>query len=259
MQARWNSRRIPKDVVLERGRQGLTEFGLVAMLFLMYFATRGIAAGKEAVAFANAHTVMSLERQLGLYLELPLQALVLSEPWAIRLLNFVYAYTHMTGLIAFGIWAFIFHSQRYRDIRNTFLLILLTGLTIYILYPLAPPRFFPYTGFVDTLALHGGLNYDQPSLQMLYNPFAAMPSLHVGFSVFVGMGLIRLGRKLRHWILGITYPLMMTAAVIGTGNHFIVDAIAGCLLTIGAYYAVPRIGAFFASSGKRQQAEMIPS
>lgn len=254
MQREPKALRLHQSRVFERAKQGLTELGLMTVLFMMYFATRGIAAGKEAVAFANAHQVMDMERRLGLFLEIQIQNWLLDQPFAVQFLNFIYAYTHMTGLILFGAWAFIFHVERYRQIRFIFLSILAIGLSVYILYPLAPPRFFPYTGFVDTLLAHSSINYDQPSLAMLYNPFAAMPSLHVAFSLFVGIGLIRIGRKMIHWILGVAHPTLMTMAVVATGNHFIVDAIAGFILTVAAYYFVPRLMALFAAYQEERQA-----
>ena len=247
------------DAVLERARVGLLEFALLVTTFMLYFATRGIAAGREAVAFGHAHTVMSLEQRVGLYREMGIQALVLAQPAFTRLLNFVYAYTHMTALILFGVWVFLFHHEQYRHVRNTFLVILCSGLAIYILYPLAPPRLFPYTGFVDTLKLYSGINYDQPSLATLYNPFAAMPSLHVGFALFVGMGLIRIGRKLIYWIPGVLYPLLMATAVVGTANHYILDALAGSMLTVLAYLLVPRVADRLSALRRNRRQLDVPS
>lgn len=234
-------RALTQSVVIDRARRGATEFGIMTLLFALYYATRGLAAGKESDAFRNAYGVMDLERRLGLFREIWLQAWIMAEPAIVRLLNFVYMYTHMTGLVLFGAWVFVYHQPRYREIRNIFLALLVSGLLVYTLFPLAPPRFFPYSGFVDTLALYSGVNYEQPSLAMLYNPFAAMPSLHVAFALFCGIGLIRLGRRPVHWMLGVLHPFLMITAVVGTGNHYILDAIAGSALTILAYLLVPRL------------------
>ncbi|MGA7671457.1 MAG: phosphatase PAP2 family protein [Nitrolancea sp.] len=227
--------------VVDRARDGIAECGLMVALFLMYYVTRGVAAGKEAVAFGHAREVMHVEQRLGLFREIALQTTFLTEPTFVRMLNFVYAYTHLAVLIVFAIWVFALHADQYQEIRNTFLVILGTGLAIYILFPLAPPRFFPYTGFVDTLQLYSGINYDQQSIAMLYNPFAAMPSLHVGFALFSGIGVIKVGRRKIHWVLGIGYPLLMATAVVGTANHYILDVIVGSFITIVAYLIVPRI------------------
>lgn len=246
---------VTRNTVIERARHGLIEFGILSVLFGLYYATRGLAAGKEIDAFQNAREVMHLERKLGLFREIGVQAWLLAQPWIVHFLNWVYTYTHMAGLVLFGIWLFWRHTERYREFRNVFLGILGIGLLIYALYPLAPPRFFPYNGFVDTLALYGKVNYDQPSVAMLYNPFAAMPSLHVAFALFCGIGVIRVGRKLAHWLLGTFYPLLMITAVVGTGNHYILDAIAGSTLTVAAYIFVPRITAALARYRERLTAD----
>ena len=242
----------------EQLRSMVVEFGLMGALFMLYFATRGIAAGKETVAFSNAYEVMDLERRLGLFHELAFQGWLLAEPAALRFLNFIYAYTHMAALIMFGAWVFLAHHEHYAGIRNAFVVLLGLGLTVYVLYPLAPPRFFPYTGFVDTLAMYSGANYDQPSLAMVYNPFAAMPSLHIGFSLFTGIGLIKVGRRLVHWLLGITFPLLMLAAVVGTGNHYILDAIVGALFAGLAYVIAPRIAGALASLRRGRDVSLRP-
>lgn len=234
---------IAKDAMMERARRGVFELGLMSTLFAMYYATRGLAAGKETDAFRNAREVMDIERRLGIFQELGLQGWVLAEPALAHFLNFIYTYTHMASLLLFGAWVFLRHGSRYRELRSIFLGILVVGLVVYVVYPLAPPRFFPYSGFVDTLALYGHMDYEQPSVAMLYNPFAAMPSLHVAFALYCGIGVIQLGRKLRHWVIGVAFPLLMIASVIGTGNHYILDAIAGCALTVGAYMVVPRLTA----------------
>ncbi|HVB63488.1 MAG TPA: phosphatase PAP2 family protein [Nitrolancea sp.] len=242
--------------ILDRTRDGIAECGLMVALFMMYYVTRGVAAGKEAVAFGHAREVMHVEQRLGLFREIGLQTQFMTEPNFVRFLNVIYAYTHLAVIVAFAIWVFLFHADRYPMIRNTFLAVLGTGLIIYILFPLAPPRFFPYTGFVDTLQLYSGINYDQQSISMLYNPFAAMPSLHVGFALFSGIGLIQVGRRPIHWILGITYPLLMTIAVIGTANHYILDVIVGSFITIMAFILVPRVTNMVnARAGRRRQFE----
>jgi hypothetical protein len=225
----------------DRARDGIAECGLMVALFMMYYVTRGIAAGKEAVAFGHAREVMHIEQKLGLFHEIGLQTRFMTEPSFVRFLNFIYAYTHLAVIIAFAVWVFLFHADRYPMIRNTFLAVLGSGLLIYILFPLAPPRFFPYTGFVDTLKMYSGINYDQQGISMLYNPFAAMPSLHVGFALFTGIGLIQVGRRPIHWILGVVYPLLMATAVVGTANHYILDVIVGSFITIMAYILVPRL------------------
>lgn len=222
-------------------RRGLYEFTLVVVLFMLYFATRGLVAGRAADAFQNAYQLMQLQRWLGISWELTMQSWILQYDSLVWLLNSIYVYTHMSGLILFALWVFIWHHQRYHEVRNVFLGLLAVGLVIYTLIPLAPPRFFSASGFIDTLAASGSVDYHQEGIEMLYNPYAAMPSLHVGFSVFVGIGVVTIGRRWQHWIIGILFPLLMSIAVVGTGNHFVLDVVAGALLAFGAWYLVPRL------------------
>lgn len=220
-------------------RRGLYEVTLIVILFSAYFATRGIVSGRAADAFYNAYQLMELQNWLGISWELSVQAWIMQYDWLIWFVNAIYVYTHMPALILFATWVFIWHHDSYREVRNVFLGMLAVGLLVYSLIPLAPPRFFTASGFVDTLATHGSVDYAQSGIEMLYNPYAAMPSLHVGFAVFVGIGIITVGGQFRHWIIGVTFPLLMSLAVVATGNHFVLDVVAGALLAFGAWYLVP--------------------
>ncbi|MCX2727907.1 phosphatase PAP2 family protein [Thermomicrobium sp. 4228-Ro] len=232
---------ITHDGSLSRSRAAILEFSLMASLFVLYYVTRGVAAGRAYDAFQNAFLVMRIEQALGLAAERAVQNLVLAYPLLLTLLNGVYTYTHLAAVLLFGIWAFFRVPDRYGEVRATFLAILAVGLTCYALFPLAPPRFFPWRGFVDTLAISRGVNYDHPGIASLYNPFAAMPSLHVAFAVFVCIGLLRLSKQRVLHLIGIVYAALMTIAVIGTGNHYVLDCIAGTTLAIVAWSLVPRL------------------
>jgi membrane-associated phospholipid phosphatase len=222
-------------------RRGVYEFTLIVVLFMAYFATRGIVSGRAADAFHNAYQLMELQNWLGISWELTVQSWIMQHDWAIWLVNSVYVYTHMPALILFALWVFIWHHDRYREVRNVFLGMLAVGLMVYSLIPLAPPRFFTASGFVDTLAAYSSVDYHQDGIEMLYNPYAAMPSLHVGFAVFVGIGIIAIGQKRRHWFIGVLFPVLMSIAVVGTGNHFVLDVVAGAALAMAAWYLVPRL------------------
>jgi membrane-associated phospholipid phosphatase len=235
------TRLIEQTATASRLRAAPFEFGLMASLFALYYVTRGVAAGRAYDAFVHAFEVMHLEQQLGLFHELAIQSWVLGAPAVVRFLNFVYAYTHLTAVVLFGTWVFLRHFHFYPWVRATFLAILGVGLLSYIVFPLAPPRFFGWRGFVDTLALYHGVNYDHPGIATLYNPFAAMPSLHAAFALFSGIGVIWIGRRWYHWALGVTHPSLMALAVVSTGNHYILDVIAGFALAAVAWVAVPRL------------------
>lgn len=213
----------------------------MASLFGLYYVTRGIAAGRAYDAFQNAFLVMRLEHALGLAWERAVQRVVLVTPPLLEFLNAFYAFAHLWPVLLFGVWAYFRVPERYREVRVTFLVVLGFGLLSYTLFPLAPPRFFPWRGFVDTLALTHGVNYDHPGIATLYNPFAAMPSLHVAFAVFVCVGLFRLARAWYARLLGLLYAALMVLTVIGTGNHYVLDCLAGTILTVVAWSLAPRL------------------
>jgi membrane-associated phospholipid phosphatase len=241
--------------IRELARRGFIEITLVSGLFMAYFTTRGLVAGRESEAFINAYQLMQLQRQLGIFWELTIQDWVLGSPTLIWLMNTIYMYTHMPAVILFAAWVFLRHHDRYPEVRNVFLGMLGVGLLIYMLHPLAPPRFFTASGFVDTLEVYSPVDYHQESIQMLYNPYAAMPSLHVGFAVFVGIGLYMIGGHWFHKALGILFPLLMSIAVVATGNHFILDAVAGTMLAGGAYIFVPKLTAALQNTMGRSDLE----
>ncbi len=225
---------------MTRARAATLELSFMAIYFGLYYVTRGVAAGRAYDAFQNAFFVMRVEQALGIAIEHAVQSVVLASPVLMALFNGIYAFAHLWTVLVFGVWVFFRDPERYREVRATFLAILVAGLVGYTLFPVAPPRFFPWRGFVDTLAISRGVNYDHPGVAMLYNPFAAMPSLHVAFATFVCIGLFRV--TTHRWLrgLGVVYAGLMTLAVIGTGNHFVLDCLAGGLLAVVAWSVVPR-------------------
>ena len=111
--------------------------------------------------------------------------------------------------------------------RNAFLFSAVMGFLCFAFYPLAPPRFFPDLGFIDLMAIYSSINYEEPTFQAFYNPYAAMPSLHFGWTLLAGVGAIWIAK---HWwtrILGGLLPIAMFLAIVATGNHYLLDAIFG--------------------------------
>ena len=111
----------------------------------------------------------------------------------------------------------------------------------YWLYPTAPPRFVPELGFSANLDITG----NDPTLvsnDPLFNPFAAVPSMHVGFSLILGLALVRLSRPISLKILFAMYPLLMTFVVVTTGNHFWLDAAAGAVAAAFAFGIATLLG-----------------
>ncbi|MGN6697216.1 MAG: phosphatase PAP2 family protein [Thermomicrobiales bacterium] len=213
-----------------RYRRGLGEMLIVFAVMLLYYGTRGMAIGQQDTAIANAHAVIDIESRLGIFREPAINGWVVDHRLAVLVLNWIYTYLHLPVLIAFAIWVYLRRPTQYAAIRNAFLVSAVVGLAMYALYPCAPPRFIPGYGFTDTLADYSAISYEMHSIQLFYNPYAAIPSLHFGWSLLVGIGLCWLGRNAFMRAIGIVLPAVMLIAIIGTANHFFFDAIAGSLV-----------------------------
>ncbi|UYM07189.1 phosphatase PAP2 family protein [Solicola gregarius] len=216
------------------------EIVIVVGLFLVYKYARLLIAHPDAVAFDNADRVVNAESLLRLPSELHVQDVLLSSDLLVRLANAFYAYVHfpLTGL--FLVWLFLRSRHHYLQLRTVLILMTGAALTIHTLFPLAPPRMLSNLGFIDTAAAYGPSVYHAaPQTDSVANQFAAMPSLHFGWAVVVAIGIIRAGRSPRRW-LWILHPTVTLLVIVGTGNHYWLDAaVAGALLLV-ADHAVRR-------------------
>jgi membrane-associated phospholipid phosphatase len=106
----------------------------------------------------------------------------------------------------------------------------------YLAYPTAPPRFLPEWGFTDTVASFVGESAEN-SADVLYNPFAAVPSMHVAFALMIAIPAIFLVRRRVLKVLWATYPLVITFVVVVTANHYWVDAVLGALVAAVSAWA----------------------
>jgi membrane-associated phospholipid phosphatase len=207
----------------------LIEFALILFVTLAYFLTRGLIRGRESDAVEHANKLLTIERALHLDPEQAIQHFTLHHEWLVQFANNFYLYAHLPVLIAVAIWLYWWRPWAYPWFRNAFLISALFGLSIYVILPVAPPRFMP--GFVDTMALYG-FNVDGSAAGPLYNPYAAMPSLHVGWSLLAGIALIACARSWWLKAAGIALPTLMTFAVIMTGNHYLLDIVAGAVVIL---------------------------
>jgi membrane-associated phospholipid phosphatase len=149
----------------------------------------------------------------------------------------------MWSFYACCVIAMVFAPAKYVRLRRVFLLSMLFALPWYALYPLAPPRFMVEEGFIDTLAKFGP-NYFSESGLVSANRFAAMPSMHIGWST---IGAIMVGVSLPKWrigwILGITHVILMCLTVMITGNHWWLDIVGGWLIVLAAFAVARRLPA----------------
>ncbi len=232
-QSRWQWRITPRREQITRPTLwlALIEFALILSVTLAYFLTRGLIRGRESDAVAHANRLLNIENALHLNPERPIQHFTLHHEWLMQFANNFYLYAHLPVLIAVAVWLYGWRPWAYPWFRNSFMISALFGLSIYVILPVAPPRFM--SGFVDTMALYG-FNVDGSAAGPLYNPYAAMPSLHVGWSLLAGIAMIACARSWWLKAAGVALPVMMTFAVIMTGNHYLLDIIAGAIVVLAS-------------------------
>ncbi|MFD6347494.1 phosphatase PAP2 family protein [Streptomyces roseolus] len=227
----------------EGGRPPLPrELLLVTGLFLVYKFGRLLANGHEHRAFRNADLVWDAERALHLPGEGAVQQLLLHGEPLIRVANTYYAAVHFPATLAFLAWLYWRHPAHYVWSRRVLALVTGAALALHILIPLAPPRLLAASGLVDTARIYGPSVYGAvPETDSMANQFAAMPSLHFGWALMVAIGLIAAtSSPLRRWWL--LHPAITLLVIVGTANHYWLDAVAATVLLGFALLVVPSPG-----------------
>jgi hypothetical protein len=206
------------------------ELLLVAGLFLIYKLGRQLATGHSAEAFQNAHHVWDWERALHLPGEGAVQSALVHSDTAIHFANTYYATVHFPATVAFLVWLYLRRPTHYVWARRVLALVTGAALVIHLTFPLAPPRLLAEAGLIDTGQVFGPTVYGaSPEADTLSNQFAAMPSLHFGWALMVAVGLIVATRSRRRW-LWLLHPLVTLLVIVGTANHYWLDAIVASAL-----------------------------
>ncbi|MEP6872126.1 MAG: phosphatase PAP2 family protein [Anaerolineaceae bacterium] len=212
-------------------RVGLHEIVVVVSAFLVYFLIRGLVVGRAGEAMVRGFNVIDLEQRLHIYWELEMQSWILDHYWMIKVMNGLYFWGHMPLIIVTAGWLYARHRPAYRLARNAFLASGAIGVVIYWAFPVAPPRLIPFGGFIDTMAAFDRVGYNAQETQAFVNEFAAIPSLHFGWSLLLGVIVAYEGKRLVFWVLGAIWPIAMFFSVVMTGNHFILDTVAGGIVS----------------------------
>jgi len=206
-------------------RPWLTEAVLVVSMYMLYSWTRSAAPDRVALAMGHAADVESFQRALGLSFELPLNQLFMRHLWLADFGSYFYQIAHMVVTFGLLIWLWLRRRGLYGHLRTALAFLWLAGLSTYWIYPLAPPRFH-LDGAVDSMAAHPVLFAGKESVTGLANLYAAMPSLHVGWSTWVALSLVTVLRSRWRYLVWL-YPCTMTFVVMGTANHYLMDAVVG--------------------------------
>jgi membrane-associated phospholipid phosphatase len=207
----------------------LRQIALFGGAYYLYRIVRGFVDGQATLAFENARALVNFERDLGLFFEPGLQSWAQTQEWIVTAANWMYVNSHFVVTTTFLIWLYIARNHAYYYVRNMFMVAMGLALVGYLAYPTAPPRFMPEWGFSDTVAAWAGETAES-SANVLYNPFAAVPSMHVAFALMVAIPALILVRRTALKLLWAVYPVVVTFVVMVTANHFWMDAALGAMV-----------------------------
>jgi hypothetical protein len=212
------------------------EIALIGGYYEAYESSRAAAPTRPDEAVRHGHAVSSLEHVLHLGVEGPINHLVASHLWLALASGYYYCLLHFIGTVATLVWLYGRRPELYRRARNAILLASFTALLVFWSLPVAPPR-LASPGMTDILVSHnifGAAHAAKPG--GFVNVYAAIPSLHVGWAVWVAATLYAAlpGRRWRAVVWA--YPVTTTLVVVGTANHFITDAAAGAALMSAALF-----------------------
>lgn len=201
------------------------QVAIVAGAIIAYFGVRGLTEGDPTAANRNAVRVLRVEHVLGVAVEQRVQEVVAFSSEAVTLANWVYIWMHWPVVIATLIWLIRTNRPEYVRLRNAMIISGLIGLVIFASFPVAPPRLFS-PDFIDTVT-ERSYSYRMLQPPAFVNRYAAMPSLHFGWNLLVGISWYRVARS-RPWkIAAVVMPAVMAWAVVATANHWVLDVVVG--------------------------------
>ena len=207
-----------------------TEAIAILALYGIYELARGLIVGDAAEASRHAHRLVALERSLHLFVKASVQRAAHALPGLTSLLGVAYLTLHVAVTAAVLLWLHQRRPAAFPYVRTTLLFASGLALVGFLAYPTAPPR-LAGVGIVDTVS-HGRVDLNRGLVSSLYNPYAAVPSMHVGYALIVAASLLRHGRHRLVRALGALDPPFVLLVIVATGNHFFFDAAAGALVAV---------------------------
>ncbi len=215
------------------------ELALVAGGVLLYFGVRGYTHANTDVAAQHAHDIVTWEQDVGIYVEPSMQDLADDAHWLTTIMNWVYIWGHWPVIAVTLLWLVLDHPAGYRVTRNAMLISGGVGLFVFALYPVAPPRLADL-GLVDTVTTYSSAyRFLQP--QAFVNQYAAMPSLHVGWDLLIGIAMFTWSQHRAIRVVGLMLPALMAVSVVSTANHYVADVVVGIALVLLARAAAVKI------------------
>lgn len=208
------------------------QVALFAGAYYAYRLVRGLVDGRASAAFDNARSLLHIEQSLGLFFEPAFQDWTERHAWLMDASNWIYVNSHFALTTAFLIWLYVKRNEAFYFVRNMFMVSMAIALVGYVVFPTAPPRFLPELGFTDSVTKAVGEGAAKGA-SLLYNPYAAVPSMHVAFALMIAVPAVMLVRSKAAKAFWGAYPLIVIFTVMATANHWWLDAVLGAM-TAGA-------------------------
>ncbi|MER7663909.1 phosphatase PAP2 family protein [Streptomyces sp. NPDC096193] len=206
---------------------------LIAVSYWTYSLIRNAVPEQKTQALHNADWIWRVEQTLGIAVEQSVNHAVNSVTWLIVSMNYYYATLHFIVTIGVLVWLYRWHPGRYAAARLALFATTGVALVGYYLYPLAPPRLMGNQDFVDTVLVHHTWgSMASGNLKNMSNQYAAMPSMHIGWSLWCGLIICAVATAPWARILGLLYPTATLVVIVATANHFWLDAVGGMICLV---------------------------
>ncbi|MGH3496176.1 MAG: phosphatase PAP2 family protein [Nocardioidaceae bacterium] len=208
------------------------ELAIVLVLVFCYDWVKNLATASRSTADMHGLEILRWEQGFHLDIELHYNQWLSAHDTLADIASWYYQLAHLTVTLLVLLACYIWRPTRYRAARNALVLINVLGIVIFWLYPTAPPRLIPGYGFVDTTVQTGVV-----SATSAPNPYAAMPSLHTAWAVWTLVVMLMIVRQRWLKVLWVLYPVTTVLVIIGTGNHYVLDALFGVVVAVIAALA----------------------
>ena len=225
------------------GRDAFRQFAILLACYAAYDVARVFVRGREAVAMSNALAIMNAEKALHLYVEPFIQTMASHVHVLVLFMDWFYSSVHIPATILILVWIYLYRNETWGFFRNVFLTMNVLAMTVFATLPVAPPRLVPTSGVVDTLFLYSSTSYRSGVMSFVTNQYAALPSLHIGYALFLTLAIYLLTTNRLARVLAAVYPVVVLGAIVITGNHYLLDAVAGVIVlgvSFAANYGVAR-------------------
>jgi membrane-associated phospholipid phosphatase len=213
---------------LPRGQGDLLrQIALFCGAYYAYRIVRGVVDDRVSDAFANAREIVHFERGLGIFPEPSIHQFAERNEIISDVASWMYVNSHFVVTTVTLAFIYLRRNDSFYFVRNMFMVAMGIALVLYVVFPTAPPRLLPELGFTDSVAGFTGVRASSTAEDVLVNPYAAVPSMHVCFALMLGMSMARMVRRRWAAVLWSVYPIVIGWVVIATANHWWTDAVLG--------------------------------